>query len=852
MRKKIILLVATILLLGFSCPLSAQINRATQFFKEFKYSKAIPLYKKEVDSKHESIRKLATIRLGDCYRLMNNVHEARSWYAKAVKFSGVDSINYFYLGMALRTLANYEEAEKAFSKYAELAPSDKRGKIYAEYCRDIKEWDNLPPSAELKNARELNSEYSEFGPAFYRDGIVFTSDRDIDMLEDRTYLWTSFGYLDMYSSEPSFYNDYWTDMTAPLKMSSTFNQPYHDGPASFNGDFNQVFITRTIQDAKAKQGKDKIKTNLLKIYYADLTQKKVEYKPFPYNSDFYSVGHPSVSKDGKRLIFSSDMPGGYGQGDLYISELVDGKWTKPENLGPEVNSFGNEVFPYWANDSTLFFSSDGHLGFGGLDVYETNWIGGKWSYPWNLKRPLNSPYDDFSVVFNSTITEGFISSNRPGGIGSDDIYVFRFYKTTPPRETPLEVPEKTVLAEQNPIISGYVKDKSTLKPMDNATVFLLNTSNNEVLVLKTNPDGYFESPIDKGILYVAKALMPDYFDDCLNFRIQPDEKELTLKTPHDLLLDKYQLNQVFKIENIYYDLDKWFIRDDAKPALDNLVRILKRYPINVELGSHTDSRASYEYNIELSQKRAEAAMRYITMNGISPERITAKGYGESMLSNRCADGIPCTEAEHQANRRTEFKITAVNVLSAYKNAFDPTLFKAGDKIPVQLLDVDFFSTCLENFTSEKDNKTERDTVFQNKKEVFEKVELVQLKNEESKYIDQSSAPVVNETTKEKIESELKTPKSEQIREEDLNIWYAIQIAASVKPIAMGTPLFKGVKQVLEKKIGVYYKYFSGEYLNYTEAVKEMKNLGERFKGAFVVAFKGDEPISLSEARKTGS
>jgi len=814
MKNKVILLILAICLMA-NLHLSAQLKQANFFFQQFKYSKAIPLYKKAADDKDEKIRKEATVRLADCYRLMNNVNEARSWYAKAVTFKDVDSINYYYLGMALRTLANYDEGEKAFLSYAQKAPTDLRGKIYAKYCRDIKPWQGLNPSAEIRNAFTLNSPYSDFGPMYYKDGIIFTSDRDIDMMNDQNYLWTSFGYLDLYSSQPSFYNDFWVDMAAPVKMLDSFNQAYHDGPASFTSDYRQIFTTRTLKNTSKRDSAD-FRTNLLKIFYADLTaDKKMVYQPFPFNSDDYSVGHPSISSDGRKMIFSSNKPGGFGQSDLYISEFKGDKWSEPVNLGSEVNTFGNELFPFLANDSTIFFSSDGHLGFGGLDLYETNLVNGQWISPWNLKLPLNSPYDDFSLVFNKSMTDGFFSSNRPGGIGSDDIYAFRNYRRTPEGS----VVKALANNPQVPMISGYVKDKNTNTPLDSATVFILNTTTNEVLILKTNPDGYFETPIKKGELYIAKAMKPDFFDDCLNFRIPDDNPSMNLRIPRDLLLDKYALNQVFVIQNIYYDLDKWFIREDAKPPLDNLVRILKQYPISVELGSHTDSRASYEYNIELSQKRAEAAVRYLTFSGINPVRLTAKGYGETVLVNKCADGVSCTEAEHQANRRTEFKITAINSGDSNKKVFNPNVFKAGDKIQVQLLEADFFNGCLENkSTSQTDNQVPQTNPLKN--------ELL-----------------VGAEKKEDF------PKQVKALDSDNTILYAVQLVASTKPIKIEPANFKGEKSILEKKIGNYYKYFTSGLASLTQAKEERERLKSKFSGAFIVAFKGDKVIPIGEVQK---
>lgn len=685
MKKYILFLFLTIFLFG-SMQLTAQIRQANAFFDQFKFSKAVLLYKKATNDKDEKIRKEATVRLADCYRLMNNAEQASLWYAKAVQFADIDPINIYYQGMSLRTLARYTEAEKAFLSYAEKVPSDFKGKIYAGYCNEIKQWEGFEPCAEIKNAGSLNSVYSDFGPMFYKDGLIFTSDRDIDLMNDKNYLWTSYGYLDLYGSMPLASNDFWNGMTDPSKLPDTFNQSYHDGPASFTSDFREIFTTRTLR-GKLKKDSTNLRTDYLKIYSANLSdEKKASYKSFPFNSDSYSVGHPAISADGKKLIFSSNMPGGSGQSDLYVSELINGEWQKPVNLGTELNTFGNEVFPFLANDSTLFFSSDGHVGYGGLDIYESDLVNEKWTTPWNLKLPINSPYDDFSIVFNKSLTDGFFSSNRTGGMGSDDIYTFRNYHRTPATPKPTEKIE--------PLISGLVKDKKTLAPLDSVTVFLLNQDNGEVLVLKTNSKGYFETPIIKGATYIVKAMKQNYFDDCLSFSVNVDKKNINNQIPRDLLIDKYAVNQVFKIENIYYDLDKWFIRDDAKPSLDKLVGLLKQYPINVEIGSHTDSRASAKYNNQLSQKRAESAVNYLILEGIDAMRLTFKGYGETQLINKCADGIPCAEAQHQANRRTEFKITSINRSVANNGSLNLHLFKSVDKMTAEKLSPEFFKSCM--------------------------------------------------------------------------------------------------------------------------------------------------------------
>lgn len=687
--KKIVIFL--ILILFSNNLLFAQLKKANRHFELFRYSKAIPLYKRLVDSNDGSIHMNATERLADCYRLTNNIPEARAWYSKAVELEGADPINYYYLGQASRSMAFYKEAENAFIEYSRLVPDDKRGAIYAEYARQAILWESQQPSADIRNLQIINTRYSDFGPAWYKNGIIFSTDRKSDYMNGKTYDWTSFNYLNLYYSEPLYYKDYWSDLNVPEKMPNRFNQSYHDGPAVVLQDNNTIFITRTMAKGGRKSEKN-IRTSLLKIFYGQIPEKgRIKYKPFPFNSDNYSVGHPAINQAGNRIIFSSNMPGGLGGTDLYMSEFLNGEWSEPINMGSEVNTFGNEVFPTWVNDTLLYFSSDGLPGLGGLDIFQSTYSNGKWHKPINLLSPINSSYDDFGIIFTSGNSSGLFSSNRPGGMGSDDIYAFRNFKPQKPEIR--EKPEKIEVISPNSI-SGYVKDKTTNEPLPKATVFIVNTASDEVLVLKSDDDGYYEAPAKEKALYVVKAMMNGHFDDCLNYRTEfgdhlPENIVLT-----DLLLDKFEINKVFRVDNIYYDLDRWEIRHDARPALDNLVSILKQYPISVEIGSHTDSRASDEYNQVLSQRRAESVVSYLIMNGINPARLTARGYGETRLVNHCSNNIQCSELEHQANRRTEFRITELNLTHFGKKQFDPDIFKHGDKIPLQLLESDFFNECL--------------------------------------------------------------------------------------------------------------------------------------------------------------
>jgi outer membrane protein OmpA-like peptidoglycan-associated protein len=372
------------------------------------------------------------------------------------------------------------------------------------------------------------------------------------------------------------------------------------------------------------------------------------------------------------------MPGGFGGTDIYVSYLAKGKWSKPQNLGPKINTFGNEMFPCITPGGDLYFASDGLPGFGSLDIFVTKKVNGEWIMPVNMGKDINSSYDDFALTFYKSTGSGLFCSNRPGGKGEDDIYLF---KEIPP--APVVIPHYYV--------SGCVKDKNTREPVPGATIFLLNEKEGKVQILKTGNNGCFKTEITKGINYLAKAMQPGYVADCESFKFDESEEKTDLSIPRDLLLDKLAVNRKFKLENIYYDFDKWNIRPDAEPALDSLIKIMKVNNITVELGSHTDCRGSDEYNQKLSQRRAESAVQYIVSHGINPSRITAKGYGKSEPVNKYLDCSKCTEIQHQENRRTEIKV--VSFEGKPEETFDQSKYSEGESFNISAFPEKFFREC---------------------------------------------------------------------------------------------------------------------------------------------------------------
>jgi outer membrane protein OmpA-like peptidoglycan-associated protein len=559
----------------------------------FNYSKAAELLQKELARNNEKSKCQSTLLLADCYRMMNDVPNAKIWYEKSIQMDGhcqyiknPGPVIYFYYAQALRSSGEYHQAKLFFLKYDSLVPGQHRGALLAGFCDSAIVIKAAKPEFEIKNARMLNTPQSEFGTAFYQHGIIFASDRISSGNTGKTYGWTGNEYLNLYYSEPVKPDSLFGNFSNPVPSPALTDQLWHEGPVTFNSDFTVAFINQTLlSHDKGKKEPGRVRTHLLKIFSSTLKDGKWSLPvPFFLNSDEYSVGHPALSRDGKTLYFVSDMPGGYGETDIWFCAQEGDKWGKPVNMGAGINSAGKEMFPFISMNGDLYFASDGLPGLGGLDLFVTIKTENQWVTPRNLGEPVNSSCDDLSLIISENGQSGLFSSNRPGGLGGDDIYSFR----------------KVSVQDRNPA-------DSTIRPQ---------------------------------------------------IAWEPGDKQ----SPPASSIDTLKMNKSYRLENILYDFDKWDIRADARPPLDNLVSILKEYPISIELSSHTDCRGSENYNLVLSQKRAESAVQYIISRGISPSRIIAKGYGKLQLLNRCncTAGVNCSEKEHQYNRRTEFRITSVS------------------------------------------------------------------------------------------------------------------------------------------------------------------------------------------------
>jgi outer membrane protein OmpA-like peptidoglycan-associated protein len=492
----------------------------------------------------------------------------------------------------------------------------------------------------------INSKYSDYGAFVYNNKIYFASARDTGNFTQRKHKWTGEYFTNIYDADidPATNN-----ASEVNKFKSEINTRFHEATPVFTKDGKTVYFTRN-NFVKGKKGKDDKKTTLLKLYKATFENDKwTNITALPFDSDNYSTAHPALSPDGKTLYFASDMPGTIGQSDIYkVSISPDGSFGKPQNLGKSINTEGKETFPFVTDENEIYFASDGHPGLGGLDIFvgqiEDN---GTVNNIQNVGNDINSPKDDFAYSIDPVSRKGYFSSNKDGGQGSDDIYSF------------LETRKLKCVQELN----GMITDAITGYFLPEATVSLYE---NQVLKSTTIADakGAYTLPIECGKTYNIKAEKQDYSAKEVTVTIG----KLNGKTSLPIALNSSRckfavgddLGKCFGIKMIYFDLNKSDIESKAALDLEKILAALKHNPtMKLDIRSFTDSRATFKYNESLSDRRAKSTIDWLVTNGIDPSRLTGKGYGETQLVNKCSDGVKCTEEEHQANRRSEFIITAL-------------------------------------------------------------------------------------------------------------------------------------------------------------------------------------------------
>ncbi|HEY4652571.1 MAG TPA: OmpA family protein [Pontibacter sp.] len=654
-------LIVLCLLLPIAPAVKAQdTQKADKHFNDFEFSLALEEYKAVLEQGEPTLPVVQ--RIADIYRILNNSQDAEFWYAQVINFSGADPANYFLYAESAKRNGNYAKAKQLFLLYSEKVPGQAiLGKRLAASCDTAIKWMRNPRPYSISQAKTLNSEGAEFSPYKTKDGVYFASDRLRKNSKQQVirYAWTGNGYIQMYYAPAK------TDTTwgTPEALPSSINTSYHNGPGVFLDKDQTLYFTRTrvVRREVTKNNPDPTSwfkgteggthINRLGIYTSVKKNGKwKKAKAFKYNkTEQYSIGHPAITPDGSTLYFVSDMPGGYGETDIYYSERqADGQWGPPVNAGSKVNTPGRESFPTLAPDGTLYFSSDGHLGMGGLDLFKAVGTPKAWTGVENLKYPLNTSHDDFGMAMDPSGKTGLLSSGRLGQDGLDDIFLYK------ENRIPCTVTGKTIEFVADPQNRG--KKRET--PVGNVRLVISEVgSDARPIEVLSNADGTFFIPVYGGARYTIRGSKPSYLTQTI--AVSPDCRSTTDSVKVEMVFNRDTPNRPIVLENIYYDLDKADINPVAAKELDKLVQTLKDNPhIYIELSSHTDSRNSHRYNELLSELRAKAAVDYLVAHGIERHRLVAKGYGETQLLNKCADGVQCPEEMHQENRRTEFKILA--------------------------------------------------------------------------------------------------------------------------------------------------------------------------------------------------
>ncbi len=644
MRKTFTPLILLALGLFVACGPGKDLAKANEAYNNAEFSEAIELYKKAIPKiKKKDEKAEANFKVAECYRRNHDYKQAEVWYKKVVKVNYPEPTATLYLADALKAQEKYDEAVVVYNDYKKLAPSDPRGENGVESCKLAQKWKDTPTKYSVDNVSALNGKFNDWGVAYTKKNfkeIVFTSSRE-GTTGNGVDGWLGQSFEDVFEAKLDK-NGKWSN---PVALTQPFNSKMNEGAPASNNKYNALYFTRC--------GEKKDQTLGCQIFLSKRKGATAWEEPtqIVLAADSFSCGDPALSPTEDTLFFASDMPGGQGGSDIWFVTYDKKKkeWSSAVNLGPTVNTPGNERFPYLHDDGTLYFSSDGHLGMGGLDLFLAKKEGNKWSGVSNLRYPLNSSGDDFGIVFQGKsatgeyLEKGYLSSNRKGGKGGDDIYSFML---PPPCFT----------------LQGTVRNEKTNDPIANAKI-VVNGSDGTALELNTDATGSYmveckpTAKIKLNTNFDVMASKTDFLNNggkqLFNTQNLQESKDFVV----DFVLTPVIKEQAVKLPQILYDLGKWDLKPQYQDSLNGLIKTLNDNPgIVIELRSHTDSRSSSASNDELSLKRAKSVVDYLITKGIAADRMVPVGRGERELLNKCKDGVKCTEEEHQINRRTDFKI----------------------------------------------------------------------------------------------------------------------------------------------------------------------------------------------------
>lgn len=636
----------------------ARAKKANELYEAGGYFKAAELFRDALESNtsmSNDDRAVILFKMGECYRLINNPKKAELMYRKAISKDYNDPLVHLYYGDMLRMNEKLEAAAIQYETYKDMVPDDPRGEIGMKSCELIEKWKETPSGYVVQNMRVFNTKQSEFSPLVAsEDGrtLYFTSSREGTAGAAESHA-TGEGFTDVFTVT----EDRTGRWSTPEPLSEEINTDVDEGICSISDDFSVLFFTRCRINKKSKLG--------CEIYYTLKSDDEWGFPELiPIASDSVVVAHPSYSADGKELYFVSDLPGGFGGKDIWriTRDDVGLDWGDPENLGGDINTKGDELFPFIRETGALYFSSNGRIGMGGLDIYKATPMDNGGYNIENMRYPINSPADDFGIIFEGEFEKGYFSSSRSKGRGSDDIYRFH-------------------LPPINFNMFGTVKNEETGDVVASAEVKLIG-SDGTMVNSSSIEDGTFKFMLKPNTDYVVVTSKKGYLNGKSKASTRGMEQSKDFN--ETIFMTGYDEKKTFELPNILYDFGSWDLRPESMVALDHLIEILNDNPsIIIELGSHTDNRGSLDINYELSQNRAQSVVNYLIENGIEKGRLIAKGFASTQpkavddalaqqyeflnvgdvltkdFINHLSSEME-SEIAHQINRRTEFRVVGDN------------------------------------------------------------------------------------------------------------------------------------------------------------------------------------------------
>lgn len=631
----------------------AQKNKAITADKKYDryaYIDAIKTYERLAEKGYKSVDMFQ--KLGNAYYFNSEFEKAAKWYGESFDMnSDFDAEYYYRYAQSLKSIGQNDKSNQILERFIQKSGNDYRGLLFEKNRNYLEEIKANSGRYKIEDAG-INSKYSDYGSSYFQNKLVFTSARDTGSLGQKKNKWTNQYFTNLYTADLDDSKN--PNPSTITKFSKAINSKFHESTPIFTKDGKTMYFTRN-NYLDGKKGKDGNRVTLIKIYKASLENDKWgKLTQLPFDSDQYSTAHPTLSVDEKTLYFASDMPGTIGQSDIFKVKInEDGTYGAPENVGKPINTEGKETFPFVTDENEIYFASDGHLGLGGLDIFVSKInADGTFNKVQNIGAEANSPMDDFAYLIDTKSRNGFLTSNRNGGQGYDDVYKF------------LET--KKLICEQ--VLSGIITDKEGGEILAETKVTLFDSQLKIIETKISDENGHYSFKVECGKMYIVRAEKTDYTTVEKNVVIRSENGITDLpfvleKTGCKVTIGD-DLGKCFGIKMIYFDLDKHFIRKEAALDLEKILDIMIQHPtMKIDVRSHTDCRQTIKYNLALSDRRAKSTMAWLISKGIDKSRLTGEGYGESQLVNNCGceptNKSDCSEEEHQQNRRSEFIITAL-------------------------------------------------------------------------------------------------------------------------------------------------------------------------------------------------